>query len=309
MIFSKEKLEEILRIIDFQHTMFIGNNVGVDLLTDEDRALLKRYGVNVNDIKKDFTQYEQSFYFGRLAQALGDKNASKLGYNDFFKYLRKGQYIPLNQREKDTLNFAKQRTYSHIKGLGQRVRQTTEGIIITEDQKNRDTYEKTIKNSIERAIAERDTINSVVSEIGNKTGDWGRDLGRIAATEMQYAYEEGRAAEAERKGGKEALVYKDAYPQACRFCIKFYTTGGIGTKPKVYKLSELRANGTNIGRKQADWQATLGPVHPFCRCNLNYIPQGYVWDEEKQDFHPPKIDKDTPKKGITITVGDKKFEI
>ncbi len=264
MIFPKEKLEEILRIIDFNHTLFIGNSVGVDILTDEDRALLKKFGVNTNSIKTPFTQYEQSFYFGRLAQALGNENASKLGYNDFLKYLRKGQYVPLNTREKASLDFAKQRSYSHIKGLSQKVRQTSEGIIITNDQATRDAYESTIKGSVERAILERDTINSVVSEIGHKTGDWGRDLGRIAATEMQYAYEEGRAAEAERKGGKDAQVYKEVYAQACRFCIKFYTTGGIGTKPIVFTLSDLRANGTNVGRKQKDWIATLSPVHPWC---------------------------------------------
>lgn len=263
MIFSKEKLEEILRVIDFNHTLFIGNNIGVDVLTDEDKALLRKYGVKPDDIKTPFTQYEQSFYFGRLAQALGDKNASSLQYNDFLKYLRRGQYVPLSQREKTTLDFAKQRTYSHIKGLGQTVRQTSEGIIIAEDQAVRDAYENTIKGSIERAIIERDTVNSVISEIGHKTGDWSRDIGRIAATEMGNVYEAGRASEAERQGGKDAKVYKDVYPGACRFCIQFYTTGGIGTKPKVFTLSELRANGTNVGQKQKNWKPTLGPVHPF----------------------------------------------
>lgn len=309
MIFTKEKIEEILRIIEFNHVLFIGNNIGVDILTNEDRSLLRKFGIEIDDIKKPFTQYEQNFFFGRLAQALGNENASKLEYNDFLKYLRKGQYIPLNQREKDTLNYAKQRSYYHIKNLGQKVTQITSGIIISEDQATRDAYEETIKNSIERAILERDTVNSIVSEIGHKTGDWGRDLGRIAATEMQYVYEEGRAAEAERSGGKEAMVWKDVYPGACRFCIKFYTTNGLGSKPKIFKLSELRANGTNIGRKQQSWVATIGPVHPFCRCNLNHVPQGYIWDEERGGFYPPKIDETKPKKGIKITVGDKKFEI
>lgn len=309
MIFSKEKIEEILRVIEFNHTLFIGTGIGIDILTDEDRALLKKYGINMGDIKKQFTPYEQNFYFGRLASALGNNNASKLTYNDFLKYLRKGQYIPLSSREKASLDFAKQRSYSHIKNLGQRVTQDTSGIVMAEDQAVRDVYESTIKNSIERAILERDTVNSVVSEIGHKTGDWGRDLGRIAATEMQYVYEEGRAADIERSEGKEGLVFKEVYPQACRFCIKFYTTGGIGTKPVVFKLSELRANGTNIGRKQKDWLPTLGPVHPYCRCMVHKIKAGYVWDDEKGMFVPPKRGKDKPKKGIRISVGDKNFDI
>jgi hypothetical protein len=308
MIFNKEKIEEILRIISFQHTLFIGTNVGVDILTDEDRKLLRQYGVDPEMIKTTFTPYEQNFYFGRLAQALGDKNASKVDYNDFQKYLRRGQYVPLNQREKAMLNFSKQKTYGHIKNLGTKIEQDVNGMVVNEDQKRRDEYEKTIKGSIERAILERDTINSVVSEIGNKTGDWSMDLGRIAATEMADVYQEGRSSEIERQGGKEAKVWVSVYPGACRFCIKFFTTGGIGTKPKVFTLSDLRANGTNVGKKQKQWTSVIPPVHPWCRCEINYLPEGYFWDDEKQMFVPPKRDKEK-KLGIKITVGDKKYEV
>jgi len=309
VIFNKEQIEDILNIISFNHVLFIGVNVGTDILTDEDRSLLKKYGIDVNSIKVDFTPFEQQFYFGRLAVALGDNYTNELSYNDFLKYLRRSQYVPLNTREKETLNFAKQRSYSHIKNLEQRVKQNTSGLIIEEDQSMRDAYEATIKGSIERAVVERNTVNSVVSEIGNKTGDWGRDLGRIAATEMQTIYEEGRAAGIERKYGKEAEVWKEVYPAACRFCIKFYTTNGIGSEPKIFKLNKLRQNGTNIGRKQSDWKPVLSATHPFCRCMIHSKLEGYVWNEEKKMFVPPKIDKKAPKKGIRVTVGDKVFDI
>lgn len=263
MIFSKEKIEEILRVIEFNHTLFIGTNISTDILTNEDTALLMQFGINTNDIKTLFTPFEQQFYFGRLSAALGDKNASQLQYNDFLKYLRRGQYVPLTKREKATLTYAKQKTYGHIKHLSQKVESTANGIIINNDQANRDRFEATLKGSIERAIVERDTVNSVVSELGHKTSDWGRDLGRIAATEMQNVYEEGRAASIEDKEGKDAEVYKNVYPQACRFCIKFFTTSGIGSQPVVFKLSDLRAMGSNIGKKQAQWTPTLQPTHPW----------------------------------------------
>lgn len=309
MIFDKEQIEEILRIIDFNHTLFTGLNIGIDTLTDEDVILLKDYGIDVDLIKLDYTPYEQEFYFGRLASALGNEVTKDIAYNDFLKYLRRGQYLPLNTREQETLKYIKQKSYGHIKGLGDKVKQTVNGIVIEQDQAVRDEYEKTIKDSLERAVIERDTINSIISEIGHKTGDWGRDLGRIAATEMQFAYEEGRAAQIERDEGKEAKVYKEVYPQACRFCIKFFTTNGIGSEPRVFNLNDLRANGTNIGKKQAEWGPTLGPTHPWCRCMVGRVKKGYVWDEEKKMFVAPKIDKTAPKKGIKISVGDKTFEI
>lgn len=309
MIFSQEQIEGILNIIDFQHSLFIGVNIGVDILTKEDKKLLKKYGIDLESIKTDFTPFEQEFYFGRLSVALGAQNASTLVYNDFLKYLRRGQYIPLNTREKETLGFLKQRTYSHIKNLGQKVKQTTNGIIIEEDQATRDAYEKTIKDSLERAIIERDTVNSVVSEIGHATSDWSRDIGRIVATEMQSAFSEGRSAEIEKEAGKEAEVFKETYAQVCRFCLKAYNTNGYGSKPVVFKLNELRANGTNIGRKQVDWKPVISAHHPFCRCLIRYKPKGYVWNDELKMFTAPKIDKGKPKKGIKISVGEKVFNI
>ncbi len=309
MLFTQQKIQEILRIIDFNHVMFIGQNLGTDILTKDDIKLLKSFGIDLKDLKTPFTSYEQNFYFGRLAAALGDKNASTLGYNDFKQYLRRGQYIPLNTREKASLSFAKQRSYSHLKNLSGTVAQNTSNIILNQDQSYRDFFEATVKGSVERAVVERDTINSIISEVGHATGDWSRDLGRIAATEMQNVYEEGRAAQIERDEGKEALVYKEVYPQACRFCIKFYTTGGLGSKPIVYKISELRANGVNVGRKQKDWLPVLYVVHPWCRCSLHFVKAGYIWDDEKQMFVPPKRDKTKPKKGIKITVGEKVFNI
>ena len=66
MIFSNEKISEILRIIDFNNTLFIGKNVGTDILTNEDIRLLKQFGVDIDDLKVKFTPYEQQFYFQQV---------------------------------------------------------------------------------------------------------------------------------------------------------------------------------------------------------------------------------------------------
>jgi hypothetical protein len=309
MIFNPEQIETILRIIEFNHTLFIGTEIGTDILTDSDIELLKLYGIELKDLQTDFTPFEQSFYFGKLALALNDKNTSNIEYNDFLKYLRSAQYEPLTLREQSTLKIAKQRTYSHIKYLGAKIENDVAGIIVVEDQKKREKYEKLIKHSVERAVLERNTVNSIVSEIGNKTGDWGRDLGRIAATEFHTVYEEGRAAEIEKRYGVDTLVYKEVFQGACRFCLQFFTTDGYESKPVIFKLSELRANGTNIGRKQSDWLPVLDSVHPWDRCSLHYVTPGYIWNNEKQMFIAPPIDKNKPKWGVKITVGDKVYNI
>lgn len=97
----------------------------------------------------------------------------------------------------------------------------------------------------------------------------------------------------------------------CRHCIRLYLTKGIGSKPIVFKLSKLIENGTNVGKKVKEWKATLGSVHPFCRCELRQIPDGYVWDDEKKAFVPSKVTerKVERRSKVKITVGDKTFEV
>lgn len=244
------------------HLIFLGQVVGIDTLTLDDKRMLQRFGVDIEVIRTDWTNLEQSFYWGRLSQAL-QQQSYKVKYNDFLEYLRRGQYIPLNTTEQYALSYVKQNTYGHIKGLGDRIKQTVNGIITENDPLLRSSYEEVIRSSAERTLIERDSLQNMVLEIGHRTGDWQRDLGRIAATEMQNAVQYGRAEQIKREGGSDQLVYKDVYPQACRHCIRLFLTDGIGSQPILFKLKDLQSNGTNIGLKTKDWVATLGAVHPF----------------------------------------------
>jgi hypothetical protein len=172
-------------------------------------------------------------------------------------------------------------------------------------------YEAVVKDEIERGVLERKSLGSIVSELGHRTENWAHDWGRIVDTEMNNIFQQGRAEVFEKEDGPDVLVYKQVYPGACRHCISKYLTNGIGSKPKVFKLSDLIANGTNIGRKVINWLATITGLHPFCRCHLNKVPKGYVWDEEKEMFNIPKdfkrkIDR---KSKIIINVGDKVLEV
>lgn len=50
----------------------------------------------------------------------------------------------------------------------------------------------------------------------------------------------------------------------CPDCVRLHLTAGPGSPPRIFKLSELQANGTNVGKKRAAWKAVIGPVHPWC---------------------------------------------
>lgn len=309
MYFSQEQIEEILDLIDFYHINFIGNNIGSSILTDKDKLFLSNYGIDFKIFPIDGT-LNNAFKFGVLAESLGDSVTKNMSYNDFKTYIKRGNFIPLTKQEEYALDFVKKRAYSDIKGLGNKIGKDVHTILIEADNKKRQKYEDIIKTESIKAIEERKSLNEIVSALGHKTGDWNRDFGRISDYINHQAYEEGRATSIEDKFGKDSLVYKNVYPGACRYCIHHYLTSGIGSEPKLFKLSQLKANGTNIGRKAANWLPTLGPLHPWCRCTVTYLEEGEIWDDELKEFvmekYIPKIHR---RNKILVTVGDKKYEV
>jgi hypothetical protein len=314
MILSDTQLSKILSIIERNTLIFSIDTLGVEILTEQDKTLLDSFGIDYEKLKTDWPVFTQSFYFGRLTIALGDANSKNLDYDNFLKYLKKGQYIPLTDRERNMLEIGKLQTYSHIKGLGETMKQTVNGIVYGEDLKKRADYENLIKDEIKLGIEQRRGKRSIMIEIGKKTGDWQRNLGRIVQTEYQNIYQEGRAAQILERYGEDAQVYKDVFPGACRWCIKLFLVNGIGSKPIVFKLKDLINNGNNIGVKPLDYKPTISSIHPFDRCELRMLFKGEVWDVEKEKFVYPKRTLQEVKPGEMKPmdkkiVGDKVFWI
>lgn len=261
--------------------------LGPDFLTKEDKDLLEKTGVNINaDYELSEDTMFTSFHFGLLAEALGQTKAKSLSFQQLKAYIRHGDYIPLTQREIATLNSVKAQTFNDIKTLNGRIFSDVNQFLINQGYKGTLANQKQfLRDEIAHGLQEKQTVRMIANEIAHKTGDWSRDFDRIVAYTSTLAFEEGKAAMILRNSGEDdPIVYKSVFAGACKHCIRLFLTAGIGSQPRLFKLSQLKANGTNIGRKQADWLPTLGPVHPYCRCILNYLPKGYVWDEKTKNF-------------------------
>lgn len=262
---TPNQIDELLRLLEYQHILFSARHVGTEVLSEKDLQLLSEFGVDPIKLST-ISSVEEAYRFGMLSEALGHTRASDLSYNDLKKFISEGRYLPYTTAEQATLNHLKQTTYSHIKGLGNKIAQDTRTVLIESDQKRRVKYEKVLKKEMTEAALNRQTIGETVLNIGNRTGDWSRDFGRIVETELHNAFEHGRSAAIKKRNGGDAdvYVYKDVYLGACWHCIRLFLTNGIGSKPKIFELSELEANGTNYGLKTKDWKPVLGPVHPYC---------------------------------------------
>jgi hypothetical protein len=95
---------------------------------------------------------------------------------------------------------------------------------------------------------------------------------------MQEGYSAGLQ---EREGDpKHILVVKLPNPDACPDCERLHLTAGRGSPPRLFPLSELKANGTNFGLKRNAWKAVVGTVHPWCACELLHVPPGLGYERK-----------------------------
>lgn len=258
MLLTADQLAEIARIIEDHHAAFVANTISPEAVQADVLERLKAQGLL--DVKVD--SLTQAYVYGQVVAQLGAAAAEKMSYRQFLAHVRKNP-VPLTTAERNSVALAQTQAGQYCRGLGNRVSAATGAILIEADQALRSRLEGTIRDRTAEALALRQTTGRLKSELGWETGDWARDLDRIAATELQNASELGLAQEYRDEYGPDVLVSKVPAPDACARCKDLFLDKETG-QPKVFRLSDLEANGTNVGRKQADWKAVTGTIHPHC---------------------------------------------
>ena len=266
MLFNNEQIQDILELIDFRFADLVWKIFGPSHLTSQDKENLKKHGIDPGSLVKKIPPYWANWMFGLLSGKLSDYQTKQISYKDLLDYLARRQYETPSKREIEEYEMACNRTYGYLKGLGDKMKKDISSYISDSELRMRMEQERTIKEGVKRGIVERDTTKLIAAKISNQLNDWSRDWNRIVETEYQGVFNMGRVQSYMREGdGSNTLIYFDVYPAACRHCIRLYLTAGIGSEPKLFTAEELIGNGTNIGRRVADWKPTIiTAVHPFC---------------------------------------------
>lgn len=266
MLFNNEQIQEILSLVDFRFADLVWKIFGPSHLTSQDKENLKKHGIDPGSLVKKIPPYWANWMFGLLSGKLSDYQTKQISYKDLLDYLARRQYETPSKREIEEYEMACNRTYGYLKGLGDKMKKDISSYISDSELRMRIEQERTIKEGVKRGIVERDTTKLIAAKISNQLNDWSRDWNRIVETEYQGVFNMGRVQSYMREGdGPNTLIYFDVYPAACRHCIRLYLTAGIGSEPKLFTAEELIGNGTNIGRRVADWKPTIiTAVHPFC---------------------------------------------
>ena len=275
MILTPQQLQAIQKIIQEYHDAFIASAISPKAIAPEMLAKLKKKGL----VKTTISSIEEAYIYGQLLAALENPKVAKMSYPEFKAYV-KAHPVPLTPMERTAMQIAVLSAGQYCKGLGNRVNQQTGNILIEADKALRAKMMGAIQTTVAENIQRRESVSQLKSALGWKTKDWTRDLMRIAVTEKQSAMLQGQADQYAKKHGKGVLVAKRPMPDCCPKCEKLYI--GPDGQPRIFPLDVLTANGTNVGKKQADWLPTVGPVHPNCQCVMSRVPAGWGFNDEGQ---------------------------
>lgn len=186
----------------------------------------------------------------------------------------------VTEAEREAVALLRDRIGEHVRSLASRLEDAAAHAMLDADDASR---RRRLTRAPEQA-PHQEVIESVRVAIAGLRREWVR----VAHTELHNAAEEAKAiALAHRTPGRDPRVFKRTRADSCAFCRLLYLQPD-GVTPRVFLLSALLSNGSNVGRRagrpsrsgrsRTEWRAVVGAVHPFCTCELFVLPDGMGFD-------------------------------
>jgi hypothetical protein len=154
----------------------------------------------------------------------------------------------------------------------------------------------TIKHDLQQQLTEiskttttktpkKQILKTISTTLAENTKKYAGRFELISSYRMHEAFQTGITAELLERIGPNCKVYFSVHHDACTNCIKLFLKNGRGSQPRIFLLSTLIKNGSNIGRKSNKLLPTISPIHPRCRCKLNMVPKGKVKWSQRQNHY------------------------
>lgn len=276
---TKAKREKVAALIRDHFLALKVDVLGPDAIPSADYDRLVRLGV----INHGST--EQSQVSMQAAHAVGKVVASnaklaRMSADQFWDFVQNAP-PQFSAAEIDAMNAAKDRVGHAITNLGAGLLSEFDNVTNEEQIKARHAAMKVVQHEVALGIARSTPTDGIVRRLRLKLGEQARNWELVVVTELHDAQEHGKALAFARHG--DPIVYKVPRDTACKFCKLLYLKNGI---PRLFRLSVLVANGTNVGRRagaprtgKTEWRPVIGVAHPACQCELHRLPKGYAFDK------------------------------
>lgn len=283
------QIAELIRIVKQHADHFLVSMLGYKVVDDKDLKELINAGIIPPTTDPKIFQY--AYILGKLKAILTAKQYKALSFKDMKEVVREKWAIaqPTSELEESRIRAAERRA---ARGLQNIRRNIVDGLYkkIEEEQSKTITEAEVkdiVKDQVVTALKTRASITSLASAIPRELKSYSRDWLMVASTEMHSARQHGTADAIIRGTGAYSGFSEDADDRrvfvqptrgACDECKDAYLDErGI---PKIFKLSELMANGTNIGVPKKQRKPVVPPHHPWCLCEMNYIPPGHEFNDD-----------------------------
>ncbi len=275
---SKADIARISQIVREHFTALSIRVLGKDAFPSDVVKDLTRRGVLSSSAAAELDLIRDPYLLGFIQKAVAGSGTDPrdISRSDFNELLRTIE-PPLSPVEEAAVARAKMWAGEKITTLGNRMTDSVLSSTRAVEGELLLSVPEIVKDATATAVAQRGSAHELESMLKEATQDFETDWLRTATTEIHEAHEHGVAHGISSQFGSSAKVAKIPSPAACPSCLRLYTEGG---KPRIFTLSKLMRNGSNKGKKKADWKATLDPLHPYCECFLVHVPEGFEFNDE-----------------------------
>lgn len=271
MLLEQRVQDRINEAIDQAYLSFLINIIGYAALSEDDQRKATLLGlVQIN------RPLIESLY--QIARERGNEsNRKPMKLRDLIAWAGMSGILPLSDAQVYTLEHAKREMYDAIENAREeykkKIRQT---ILRVNDEARHSELSETYtvqERQAKRAILVG-TVLTAISALATKLQDSFDRGATVALTNMlsnATVDEVMISSLVNQSSASEVRVYKRVMNDGklCGWCSKFYMNKD--GSPKVYRLTDLLANGSNDGRAKSEWKAVIGSTHPRCRCQLHYL--------------------------------------
>ena len=293
MALTKTQLESLVEAIRRRFLGFRYEALGDRALTEEELNELKGLGLLRRGTRH---MVSDPASLGKIV-ALLPPSRRRLSYEELLEMIKRSS-ISTTSVEARAIEYATEHAGAYISGIEDMAVKTARATTA----KARNAALRAVQEGVKQAIAKRQTVSELKTELFDMLDDRYRDWQRVAHTEINTAIQNGIYREIRDKSdeGAKQLVFKRPSSDACKHCKRLYLKPD-GITPKIFKLADLQES--NMGMKAADWQPTIGSVHPWCHCQLFVLPEGYDFVKMRVASEDIKHDGSKIKAGQIIDDG------
>lgn len=284
MAISDDQRRRIKELISEHHLAFAAEVLGTQVLSRQDFDRLVRTGfITDGAVGHAVASIPAAFVQGRLAKT--DMQMARMKPETFWEFMDVAP-AQFSEAELDAIEAARTQIGHCITNIGMNLISDFEQATAEEAAKIRHYALSTVQHEIGLGIARRKSNEQIQRRLEKKLGASERDWTLVVRTELHNAQEHGKAL-AIARAGADPFVYKVPRADACRFCRLLYL---VGNRPRIFRLSTLIKNGTNVGRKAnrpstsgkgaTEWKPVVGCTHPACQCELFELPEGRSFNDQ-----------------------------